>query len=193
MPFLVAIFTAAVFLLSFAPATADAQRRDYLTDEEIEMVRDAQQMDERISVLVHAVDRRMAVIGIATAPAGKVVREKDTWGPTPSGSRIELLSDIKRIIQKAIDDIDNLAARPDSGFIDQDESKEPQDPKAIFSKAVRTLGSAADRYRPLFNNELSKTEVTTERGLLLDIIESCDQIIEAASKIPAEVKKGKNE
>ncbi len=192
MKFLGIAFAAIVLLITAAPATADAQRRDYLTDEEIEIVREAQQIDERIGVLVRAVDRRMSVIGLGTAPAGKPVKEKDIWGPTPAGTRAELLSDIKRIIQKAIDDIDNLAARPDSAVINEDEGKKPKDPKALFAKAVRTLGSAASRYRPIFNDELSKTEVKVERGILLDIVESCDQIIEAVAKLPAEVKKGKN-
>ncbi len=40
------------------PAAANAQRRDYLTDEEIELVRDAQEIDKRIGVLTKAIDRR---------------------------------------------------------------------------------------------------------------------------------------
>ena len=192
MKYLGIAFAAIVLLITAAPTTADAQRRDYLTDEEIEIVREAQQIDERIGVLVHAVDRRMSVIGLGNVPAGKPVKEKDIWGPPPAGTRAELLSDIKRIIQKAIDDIDNLAARPDSAVIYEDEGKKPKDPKALFAKAVRNLGAAATRYRPIFNDELSRTEVKSERGLLLDIIDNCDQIIEAVATLPAEVKKGKN-
>ena len=192
MKFLGIAFAAIVLLITAAPTTADAQRRDYLTDEEIEIVREAQQIDERIGVLVHAVDRRMTVISLGNVPAGKPVKEKDIWGPPPAGTRAELLSDIKRIIQKAIDDIDNLAARPDSAVIYEDEGKKPKDPKALFAKAVRDLGAAATRYRPIFNDELSRTEVKSERGLLLDIIDNCDQIIEAVATLPAEVKKGKN-
>ncbi|MBX7055354.1 MAG: hypothetical protein K1X36_10390 [Pyrinomonadaceae bacterium] len=192
MKFLGNVLAAIVLLIIAAPTTADAQRRDYLTDEEIEIVREAQQIDERIGVLVHAVDRRMAVIGLGNSANGRSVKEKDIWGPSPSGTRAEMLSDIERIIQKAIDDIDNLAARPDSAIINEDEGKKPKDPKALFSKAVRSLGSAAVRYRPIFNDELSKTEVKAERGLLLDIIEDCDEIIEAVAKLPTEMKKGKN-
>ncbi len=192
MKYLGIAFAAIVLLITAAPTTADAQRRDYLTDEEIEIVREAQQIDERIGVLVHAVDRRMTVISLGNVPAGKPVKEKDIWGPPPAGTRAELLSDIKRIIQKAIDDIDNLAARPDSAVIYEDEGKKPKDPKALFAKAVRDLGAAATRYRPIFNDELSRTEVKSERGLLLDIIDNCDQIIEAVATLPAEVKKGKN-
>ena len=192
MKYLGIAFAAIVLLITAAPTTADAQRRDYLTDEEIEIVREAQQIDERIGVLVHAVDRRMTVISLGNVPAGKPVKEKDIWGPPPAGTRAELLSDIKRIIQKAIDDIDNLAARPDSAVIYEDEGKKPKDPKALFAKAVRNLGAAATRYRPIFNDELSRTEVKSERGLLLDIIDNCDQIIEAVATLPAEVKKGKN-
>ncbi len=77
-------------------------------------------------------------------------------------------------------------------MINEDEGKKPKDPKVLFAKAVRNLGTAAARYRPIFNDELSKTEVKVERGLLLDIIYNCDEILEAVAKLPAEVKKGKN-
>ena len=148
MKFLGIAFAAIVLLITAAPTTADAQRRDYLTEEEIEIVRNAQQIDERIAVLVHAVDRRMTVIGLGSAPAGKPVKEKDIWGPTPAGTRAELLSDIKRIIQKAIDDIDNLAARPDSAVINEDEGKKVVDdlletierPESPFRKSCPKFG-----------------------------------------------------
>jgi len=191
--------SASVFLLGILSclfvfaSSADAQRRDYLTEEEVEIVREAQEIDIRIGVLVHAMDRRFAVLKINFAGTGKELKEKDIWGPTPTGSRTELLSDIKKIMQKAIDDIDNLAARPDSMVVDpEDTSKKKKGYNDLFPKAVRTLAAAAARYQPVLNNELSKTEDRSEKGLFMDLIDFCDQITEASAKLPAELKKTKN-
>lgn len=179
-------------IVTFFSPFAEAQRRDYLTDEEIEIVRDAQEIDVRIAVLVHAIDRRLAVLKINVGNTEKELKEKDVWGPLPTGSKIELLSDIKRILQKAIDDIDNLAARPDSAVIYDTDGKKPKVPKDLFNKAVRTLAAAAARYRPVFEKELATTDVKTEKGVYMDLIENCTQVIEAVAKLPAEVKKTKN-
>jgi uncharacterized protein YydD (DUF2326 family) len=179
-------------IVAFFSTSAEAQRRDYLTDEEIEIVRDAQEIDTRIAVLVHAIDRRLAVLKINVGNTEKELKEKEVWGALPTGSKIELLSDVKRILQKAIDDIDNLAARPDSAVIYDTDGKKPKTPKDLFNKAVRTLAAAAARYRPVFEKELSTTEVKTEKGVYLDLIENCSQVIEAVTKLPAEVKKTKN-
>jgi len=63
-----AIFSAVMFgcMLSFFSSPAHAQR-DYFTDQEIEMVRDAQAIDSRIDVLTHAIDRRFSVLNVNTA------------------------------------------------------------------------------------------------------------------------------
>jgi len=179
-------------LVAVFPTSAEAQRRDYFTDEEIEIIREAQEIDLRIAVLVHAMDRRLAVLKINVGNTDKELKESDIWGPLPKGSRIELLSDVKRILQKAIDDIDNLAARPDSAVVYDTDVKKPKTPKDLFANAVRTLAAAAARYKPVFANELSLTEAKTEKGIFMDLIENCTQIIDAVSKLPAEVKKGKN-
>jgi len=179
-------------LVAVFPTSAGAQRRDYLTDEEIEIIREAQEIDLRIAVLVHAMDRRLAVLKINVGNTDKELKERDIWGPLPKGSRIELLSDVKRILQKAIDDIDNLAARPDSAVIYDTDVKKSKAPKDLFANAVRTLAAAATRYKPVFANELSLTEAKTEKGVFMDLIENCTQIIDAVSKLPAEAKKGKN-
>src|SRR5437868_7092122 len=88
----------------FAVDKAVAQRRDYLTLDEVELVRDAQEIDLRVGVLTTAIDRRFEAmkISIPTVP-GKKLDEK--WGPAPTGSRLELLADIKGLLQKAVDDI----------------------------------------------------------------------------------------
>lgn len=170
--------------------TAAKAQRDYFTPEEVELIRDAQEIDRRIDVLIHAIDRRFEVLKINAAPGAVVKKDSGKWGELPTGSRLELLYDIKHILQKAIDDIDNLSARPDSVVISP--NRDPKDNKGVavlFPKAVRTLAKAAERYKPVFQAELDKTKDNAEKGSILDSLEMCDQIIAAVPKLPADAPK----
>ena len=169
------------------PAAASAQSRDFLTDDEVELIRDAQQIDQRIDVLTHAIDRRFEALQInsnAPPPPKKDPRE---WGKMPTGSRLQLFNDIKFILQKAIDDIDNLAERPDSIVVDPDDDpkdkKHPKNFAALFPKAVRNLAKAAERYQPVLKAELDKTTDNMEKGVILASMDSCDQIVASIDKL----------
>ncbi len=187
------IALAIVASIAFIPSVASAQR-DYFTAEEIELIRDAQEIDHRIDVLVHAIDRRFAALKLEAAPP-KRPKKDEAWGELPTGTRLELLYDIKRILQKAIDDIDSLSERPNSAVVYVD----PTDPKEkkskgfaeLFPKAVRDLAAAAKRYGPILKAELDKKNDKGETGSILDSLEMCDEIIAAVAKLPAEVKKAK--
>src|SRR4051812_17568689 len=98
------------FILLICITSASAQRRDYATNSEDEIIREAQQIDQRIDVLTHMADRRFGVLKIDVGAPSK--KENEAWGPLPDGTRLQLLDDIRRIVQKAVDDIDNLAERP---------------------------------------------------------------------------------
>ncbi len=175
------------------PTWASAQR-DYLTAEEIELVREAQEIDHRIDILVRSIDRRFAALEVEVSPP-KQPKKDETWGELPTGTRLELLYDIKRILQKAIDDIDSLSERPASAVVYVD----PGDPKGkkskgfaeLFPKAVRNLAAAAKRYGPVLKAELDKKNEMGETGSILDSLEMCDEIIAAVAKLPAEIKKDK--
>ncbi|MDQ3179728.1 MAG: hypothetical protein M3Q33_04330, partial [Acidobacteriota bacterium] len=111
MKFMLYVLTAFFCLTLFFPASANAQgRRDYLTDEEIELVREAQEINLRIEVLTKAIDRRFLVINNAASQTKQVQKDAEKWGELPKGSRPLLLWNIERILQKAIDDIDDVAA-----------------------------------------------------------------------------------
>ena len=185
------VFLSGLLILPFvSPATA---QRDYFTPEEIELIRDAQEIDLRIDVLVHAIDRRLDVLKAGGPPAALSKKDEAKWGVLPQGTRLELLFDIKRILQKAIDDIDNLADRPEAAVISP--NRDPKDNKGfavLFPKAVKELAKAAERYRPIFKAELDKTTDNAEKGSLLDSLDMCDQIIAAVPKLPvlAPKKKG---
>ncbi len=163
----------ALFLL-FSAFPAQAQRRDYLTDAEIELVRDKQQIDQRIEILVTAIDRRFAVLNKQPSPITKNVEK---WGEEPKGTRTELISDITKLLQKAVDDIDNLATN-EGGMKSE-----------FFPKAVHALAAAAERFQPQFKTLYDQIAIEKERGVILNSIDLCNQIIEAAKKVPKEVKK----
>jgi hypothetical protein len=157
-------------LTIFAAVSIDAQRRDYLTDAEIELVRDAQEIDLRIAVLTNAADRRFLVLE-KKSPA----KESEKWGPAPKGTRLDLLTDIQKIIQKAIDDIDDVAAR------------KPDD--KLFPKAVWKLNVACVGYQPRLRSFLDAVVNEKERGSILTSLDLCEQVIEAAPKVPKEPSK----
>jgi len=173
-----------VLVLASFTQSAAAQRRDYLTDDEIELVRDAQQLDQRIEILTKAIDRRFAVLNIDVGahPVGK--KDTDKWGPAPTGSRVELFADIKQLLQKAIDDIDNLSDRPSSMVVDPDDkSKKPKGFKDIFPAAVKKLAAAADRYKTPVSTEFSRTNDRVETGILMDIGEMLNEITASVDKL----------
>lgn len=190
----VIIFFIGLCTLFAWPQPACAQR-DYFTPEEVEVIRNEQEIDQRIDALVHVIDRRFAVLKIGVNPP-KRPKKDEVWGTLPTGTRLELLYDIKRILQKAIDDIDSLSERPSSAVIyaDPTDSKEKKSKgfETLFPKAVRSLAAAAKRYGPVLKAELDKNNEKGETGSILDSLQMCDEIIAAVAKLPAEVKKAKN-
>jgi hypothetical protein len=171
-------------------------QRDYFTAEEVEMIRDAQQIDTRIDTLVKIIDRRFAAAGIEVGGAKISAKDADKWG-TLTGTHSDYLFDIKRILQKAIDDIDNLAERPDSMVIEAPDPKDknPKKPPSfgdLFPKAVRKLAAAAERYKGPLNNALTATKDEKDRGSILDSIDMCDEIITSVAKLSSAPKPAKN-
>ncbi len=177
-----AAVTAFFCLTVFFPHQTNAQRRDYLTDEEVELVRDAQEIDLRVGVLTKAIDRRLLVLRNDPAQAKKVEKEAEKWGELPKGSRSALLGDIERILQKAIDDIDDVAAHT------------KMDEK-FFPKAMSILSKSCQEYDPQFKHLLDSAADEREKGVILGSIDNCSQILEASAKVPKgtpkETTKGK--
>jgi hypothetical protein len=87
-----------------------------------------------------------------------------------------LLWNIERILQKAIDDIDDVAAhkKTDSEFF----------PKAIFK-----LTDSCQAYIPQLKTLYDSSKDEKEKGSILGAIDSCNQIIEASAKVPKETSK----
>ena len=174
-----AIFAVAAFfcLILLFPFSANAQRRDQLTDMESDLVRDAQAIDLRSEVFVKAIDRRFLVLNNDSSQTKQVQKDLEKWGELPKGTRAELLFDIEKILQEAIDNIDNLAQHDEKS--------------ALLPKAVRILADASARFLPELKSQLDKTNTEVEKGAILGAIDSCSQIIEASAKVPKEEIKEK--
>lgn len=162
---------------------ATAQGRDYFTEEEIEIVRNNQDIDLRIDVLMKMIDRRFDAIGIDVG--GWKAKEKDLvkWGELRRTSRLEALSEIRQILNKAMDDIDSIVER------DGDALGQNRTTGKLFPKAVKTLDAAARRYLPSLKTAAGGTRDERELGLIQTSIELCEQIIEAASRMSAATPK----
>lgn len=178
---------------AFLSADVFAQR-DYFTAEEVELIRGAQEIDRRIEVLTQIIDRRFHVLQVdVSAPKTKT---KGEWGELPQGTRPELFLDIRRILQKAVDDIDSLAERPESAILPDPDAKKKDQPTfaTLFPKAVRSLAAAAGRYAPALEKELGTTTDHGTKGSVLAAIDLCHEIIASVAKLPAEQpkKKGKS-
>ena len=159
---------------------ATAQRRDHLTPQEVDLIKEAQILDKRIEVFIKAADRRLLVLkgGPTTtnaANAKQLKKESEKWGELPTGSRAELVQDIARILDEAITNIDDVSAR---------DERNP-----LIAKSLRKLGSAVnsimEQLKPLSTEAKSDAEVASFE--LLN--EDAQSILEAVAKLPAEVEK----
>ena len=153
-----------------------AQHRDHLTQQEVDLVKEAQILDKRIEVFVKAADRRMIVInGSATANAKQLKKDSEKWGELPTGSRAELIADIARIFDEAITNIDDVSAR---------DERNPLIAKSL-RKLAQSVNAILAQLKPLSTEAKSEAEIASFE--LLN--EDAQSILEAANKLPAEVEK----
>src|SRR4030095_17089654 len=103
--------------------SSGAQARSHLTPQEIELVKEAQMLDKRIDVFVHASERRLiALNGSSAANAKQLKKDSEKWGELPVGSRADLVGDLARILDEAITNIDAVSSR---------DARNPLLPKAL--------------------------------------------------------------
>lgn len=173
-------FSFVLTLLCAFTSNAYAQSREHLTAQEIDLVKEAQILDKRIDVFIKAIDRRlMAMNGTAPANAKQLKKDAEKWGELPTGSRADLVSDIARIFDEAITNIDDVSAR---------DERNPLIPKAL-RKLVQSVNNVQSQLAPLKGQ--AKTEAEIASFELLN--EDAQSILEAAKKLPPEVeKKAKN-
>jgi hypothetical protein len=160
-------------------AFAVAQTRDHLTEAEMELIRNNQELDKRIDVFIKAADRRFAIItGIAQPPPAKKARKDEgLWGDMPQGSRAELLSDIAGILDEAITNIDDVSRR---------DEKNP-----LISRSLRKLTAASNAYVAKLTALRNEAKVDAELSAIEHALENATQIIEVGNKLPAPTDKKK--
>lgn len=158
------------------------QHRDHLTEQEQELVKDAQILDKRIEVFIKAADRRLLVLNGTDATAAKQLKkDQEKWGDLPAGSRAELVHDIARILDEAITNIDDVSSR---------DERNPLIPKALRKLAAEAT-MVVERLRPLQAQAKSEAELASFEELM----ENAESIVQAANKLPPPVdkKEKKNE
>lgn len=180
---LYACLIAGISLISANDVTCAATARDHLTPLEVEQVRLAQILDKRIEVFIKVAERRLLLLTDPNAASNKQVqKDVEKWGELPKGTRAELFTDISKILDEAITNIDDVAARDANN--------------RLLPKALRKLAAASTRFIAQLTPMREQAKGETEREALEGALENAQSIIEAANRLPPEVKeknKGKAE
>ena len=173
------LFTLLVLGTIFFAQTVNAQKRDHLTPQEVDLVKEAQALDKRIDVFIKAADRRLLVINGGAPTDAKLAKQlkKDSekWGELPTGTRAELLTDIARILDEAITNIDDVSAR---------DERNPLIPKAL-RKLAQSVNTMMDQLKPLRGQAKTDSEIASFESLN----EGAQSILDAVVKLPPEVEK----
>ncbi|MGI9035194.1 MAG: hypothetical protein ACR2GD_04040 [Pyrinomonadaceae bacterium] len=169
--FLVLLLAAVCF-----PLAVKAQKLDNMTEGEDSVVRDAQEMDERMNVYVHIIDRRLLALSDPNAEQSKQAQKDfNKYGKLRAGAPVKLYSDIERTLEEAIGKIDDVA---------EHDQKNP-----LFAKSVRILSNACERWQPQLKTFQDKAADETEKAALDNAVEDCNEVIAAATKIPKDAPK----
>jgi hypothetical protein len=176
------IFTAIALLVLSVTETVDAQKRDYMTEMEIELVRDNQDIDKRIEVLTKMIDRRFTALGVEVGGWKQSGKDEKVWGEAPTGTPSNMLADIRHLLQKAVDDVDDVAEH-NANTLTQNKTE-----GVLFPAGVRSLAAAATRYQPALKTLLDKSKDERDKGVILTSMELCQEIIDSVTKLPPETK-----
>jgi hypothetical protein len=164
-----------LFLIVSVPTFA-LQKRDHLTTQEVDLVKEAQILDKRIEVFIKAAERRViAINGTAATNAKQLKKDAEKWGELPAGSPFELVGDIARIFDEAITNIDDVSSR---------DERNPLIPKAVRRLAT-AVSSIMEQLKPLRSQAKTESEIAS-----LELLnEDAQSILQAATKLPPEVDK----
>lgn len=138
---------------------------DYLTEEEDDRVREAQEPDKRIKVFMKIADRRLAAITGVAAPTDKksqekAEQEKREWGSLPDLSRAELLRHYSRAIEECIVKLEDAYER---------------NPKnSAIPKALTALRDATDKHLGILRSLTAQVNGEAEDAALRNAIEQAE-------------------
>lgn len=153
----------AALVVSLISTPASAQKREHLTPEEIEFVRDNQELDKRTEVFIKAAERRMLVVN----NSGEALKDKEKWGEV-KGTRSQLLYDISKILDEAVVNVDDAAAH------------NPESP--LLRKSLFKLSESANRLVPQLNKLRGGLQSEAESDNLERAIETVQEIVDAAKE-----------
>jgi hypothetical protein len=172
----------AVALLPVARTDASSfasQRREHLTEQETEMVRDTQELDRRIALFVKIAERRVVAVKDAAGAQTPSAKDLEKWGELPKGTRAQLFNDLARILDEAINNIDDVAVRaPNSSLI---------------PKAVKHLAEASARFLPQLMTLRETASGEGEREALEQALDNLRQVLDASKKLPEGAAEKKDE
>jgi hypothetical protein len=167
----------------FSGLPTPRQSRDHLTPQEVDLVKEAQILDQRIDVFIKAADRRLLVLRAGDAGGAKQLKkDSEKWGELPTGTQAELISDIANILDEAITNIDDVSTR---------DERNP-----LIQKALRKLATATTRIVDQLKPLRAEAKGDAQIGSFEQLMENAESIVQAASRLPppAEKKeKGKGE
>jgi hypothetical protein len=157
------LFTA----LLVTPAAASAQQREHLTPEEIELVRDNQELDKRTDIFIRAAERRLLSVTNPEEAARQSAKDKEKWGEV-KGTRAQLFYDISKIFDEAVTNVDDAAQHnPDS---------------PLLRKSLYKLSEAAGRVAPQLTRLRERAREEAEADQLDRAIQTAQEILEAAKQ-----------
>ena len=144
---------------------ATARQREHLTDEEIELVRDNQELDKRTGVFIKAAERRLLAVTNPDEASKQSAKDKEKWGEL-KGTRAQLLYDISKILDEAVVNIDDAAIHnPDS---------------PLLRKSLYMLSEAVGRILPQLDRLRAAAQEQSEADQLDRAIETAKEIADAA-------------
>ncbi len=161
-----------IALLFFTPAFAHTG--EYLNEQEIERVREAQLIDQRTTVFLRLAERRLNVL-LGISPPSKEKKEKkkdkdkensDDYGPEPTGTRTELLQNYAKVMSELMDKLEDAYEK---------QKKDPQLPKAIDK-----LLAGAEKHITLLTQLQSKIGSETEENALEKALEIAKMAVDGA-------------
>jgi hypothetical protein len=158
-----------IFLMSLVVIT-NAQKRDHFTEMESDLIRENQEINLRMAVFTKSIDRRFIVLNKQeTANDKQIKKDLETWGELPKGTNAQLLTDIEKILNEAINNIDDVASRDLKN--------------KLLPKAMKTLVEGCKKYLPQLNLIDEKSTERAEKDAIAAALEYCGEIIEAQTKV----------
>jgi hypothetical protein len=148
-------------------ATAAAQKREHLTPEEIELVRDNQELDARTNVFIKAAERRLLAVTNPAESAKNAPKEKEKWGEV-QGTPTQLFYDISKILEEAVVNVDDVAEH------------NPESP--LLRKSLYMLSEATARMLPQLTKLRVDVKSEAEADQLDRALETAHEITDAAKE-----------